>query len=222
MTLEQQLQQNIALCETAFNAFPGAVIIHDLSNQHVVYMSRMAVEGLNTTVEELQTMGMDYHRKYFNPDEAAEYVPKILGLLERNNSDEFVSFFQQVRTGEDADYNWWLSSIRIFMRDEQGLPAYALTVSIPVDPKHNLTTKVERLLQENNFLRKHKEQFASLTKRELEIIRLMAMDKTSAEIATQLYLSEDTVKTHRRNIKRKVFAKNQYDVLKFAQAFDLV
>src|SRR5690606_32689182 len=117
---------NIALCETAFNAFPGAVIIHDLSNQHVVYMSRMAVEGLNTTVEELQTMGMDYHRKYFNPDEAAEYVPKILGMLERNNSDEFVSFFQQVRTGEDADYNWWLSSIRIFMRDEQGLPAYAL------------------------------------------------------------------------------------------------
>lgn len=221
MTLEQQLQQNIALCETAFNAFPGAVIIHDLSNQHVVYLSRLAEEVLSITLAEIQAMGMEYHHKFFNPDESAAYVPKILGLLERNNSDEFVSFFQQVRP-LGGEYSWWLSSTRIFMRDEQGLPAYALTVSIPVDPKHNLATKVERLLQENNFLRKHKAQFASLTKRELEIIRLMAMDKTSAEIATQLYLSEDTVKTHRRNIKRKIFAKNQYDVLKFAQAFDLV
>jgi len=221
LTLEQQLQQKIALCEAAFNVFPGAVIIHDLRTQHVAYMSEMAAEGLNTTVDELQEMGMEYHHKFFNPDEAMEYVPKILGLLERNNSNEFVSFFQQVRPLGGA-YSWWLSSIRIFMRDEQGLPVFTITVSIPIDPKHNFAIKVERLLQENNFLHKHKEQFASLTKRELEIIKLMATDNAATAIAAQLHLSEDTVKTHRRNIKRKIAAKNQYDVVKFAQAFDLV
>lgn len=51
----------------------------------------------------------------------------------------------------------------------------------------------------DEFLKKHK-----LTKREVEIIRMVCNDFNSKEIANQLYLSTFTVQTHRRNIVKKL------------------
>ncbi|WP_316821889.1 response regulator transcription factor [Pedobacter gandavensis] len=52
-----------------------------------------------------------------------------------------------------------------------------------------------------------------LTKREKEIISLIALGKTSKEIAALLFLSELTIKTHRKNISEKLGTKNVVDLL---------
>lgn len=52
-----------------------------------------------------------------------------------------------------------------------------------------------------------------LSKREKEIISLIAMGKTSKEIAGLLFLSELTVKTHRKNISEKLGSKGMADLL---------
>src|SRR5690606_10183197 len=51
----------------------------------------------------------------------------------------------------------------------------------------------------DEFLKKYK-----LTKREVEIIRMVCNDYNSKEIADKLYLSTFTVQTHRRNIVKKL------------------
>ena len=51
----------------------------------------------------------------------------------------------------------------------------------------------------DEFLKKYR-----LTKREVEIIRLVCEDLHSKEIADKLYLSTFTVQTHRRNIVKKL------------------
>ena len=43
-----------------------------------------------------------------------------------------------------------------------------------------------------------------LTKRELEIVRLIARDMTTREIATTLFISERTVETHVTNMLNKL------------------
>ena len=50
--------------------------------------------------------------------------------------------------------------------------------------------------------------YVSLSKREEEVLRLIAYEKTSKEIATSLYLSDHTVISHRQNIMEKLGAKN--------------
>ena len=45
---------------------------------------------------------------------------------------------------------------------------------------------------------------ASLTKRELEILSLIAQELTSGQIATYLNISLPTVESHRRNMFRKL------------------
>ena len=174
------------------------------------------------SLDELKGLGKEYHYKYFNPEDVADYLPKITSLLKGNSDTETVSYFQQVRPSEKDDWKWYLSSTRIFLRNETGAPSHILTIAAPVDPDHHITNKVNRLLEEKNFLRKNRHIYASLTKREKEILKLMALGKNSNEIAEMVHISEKTAKTHRRNIRTKLHAQSNYDITCFAQAFDVI
>ena len=222
MNLDERIQRVIADSSPIFEQLPAVVIIHNIRDKHAMYMSKRGLDMLKITLDELKAMGQEYHNRFFNMEDANEYVPKLFGMLERNIGDETVSFFQQVRATEHDKWSWFMSCIKIFMRDDDGQPLLTITIAIPVDPNDHITNKVERLLAENEFLRKNKNLFVTLTKRERQILVLMAKDATSQEISAQLHLSEGTVKTHRRNIKKKLGVLNYYDVVRFAQAFDLV
>lgn len=47
-----------------------------------------------------------------------------------------------------------------------------------------------------------------LTKRELDVLQLMANEYTIREIATTLFIGMETVKTHRKNMKYKLEVKS--------------
>lgn len=55
-----------------------------------------------------------------------------------------------------------------------------------------------------------------LTKREIEVIRLIAEGLTSQDIALRLYISPRTVDTHRRNLLQKLNVRNTAELVKFA------
>jgi two-component system nitrate/nitrite response regulator NarL len=55
-----------------------------------------------------------------------------------------------------------------------------------------------------------------LTNREIEIIRLIAKDLGNKQIADQLFISERTIETHRKNILRKTNTQSAVGLLKFA------
>lgn len=61
-----------------------------------------------------------------------------------------------------------------------------------------------------------------LTLREIEIIRLIAQEVTTAEMAEKLFISEKTVETHRRNIINKLGVKNAVGVALYAVKRGLV
>jgi DNA-binding NarL/FixJ family response regulator len=56
--------------------------------------------------------------------------------------------------------------------------------------------------------------FKMLSERETEVLRLVLEGKSSTEIANLLYLSINTVHTHRRNILKKTGAKHVVDLLR--------
>ncbi|MGX5818235.1 helix-turn-helix domain-containing protein [Chitinophaga lutea] len=74
-----------------------------------------------------------------------------------------------------------------------GEPSY-YNIDVPVD-------KVPELLE------------APFTKRELELIRLIAEGYTNKEIAGRMYIAQETVKSHRRNIMEKANVKNSVELI---------
>ncbi len=76
--------------------------------------------------------------------------------------------------------------------------------------KENLTYPINpKFLSE--FLKSYK-----LTRREVDIISLIAQGYTNKNIAVFFHISENTVKTHRKNVKRKLKFSSTADIVKFA------
>lgn len=61
-----------------------------------------------------------------------------------------------------------------------------------------------------------------LTDREREILKLISKEYTNKDIAEELFISERTVETHRKNIFRKTRTNNLVGLIKFAYANNLI
>lgn len=70
--------------------------------------------------------------------------------------------------------------------------------------------------------KKHGLQPVQLTDREKEILRLIAQEKSSEEIADTLFISRRTVETHRKNILKKTEVKSVVGLLKFGYRMGLI
>ncbi|MEZ5041743.1 MAG: response regulator transcription factor [Saprospiraceae bacterium] len=70
---------------------------------------------------------------------------------------------------------------------------------------------------EDRFIKKY-----NLTKRELEILGLISQALNNKEIAKELYISDQTVGVHRKNIMRKLGVSNTAGLIKLAYDYSLV
>jgi len=70
---------------------------------------------------------------------------------------------------------------------------------------------------EDRFIKKY-----NLTKREIEILRLITLALSNKEIAKELFISDQTVSVHRKNIMRKLGVSNTAGLIKVAYDNSLI
>jgi DNA-binding CsgD family transcriptional regulator len=204
---------------------PGVVIIHeiaDFSDFKTVFMSSKGLDQLGVSMSELSQMGSKYHERFFNNEDMEGFMIKLEKLLHERDASETFTFFQQVKFKDRDEWVWHIGSIRIFHQDKNGHPTHTITVSFPVDQMKHIPNKAERLLAENTFFRNNLEKFHGLGERAKEVLRLVALGRSSAEISEELNITVDTVNTHRKIIKRKLGIQTTYEFTEYAHAFDLI
>lgn len=64
--------------------------------------------------------------------------------------------------------------------------------------------------------RRGEDGYGALSKREIQIVKLILQERTSQEIAEALFISVPTVDTHRRNIMHKLDVRNTAGLVKYA------
>lgn len=79
-----------------------------------------------------------------------------------------------------------------------------------------LSGEVSKNLMFGRIEKSKTEKSISLTKREIEILKLIAQEFSNNEIASQLFVSVRTVDTHRRNLMEKLAVKNTAGLVKYA------
>ena len=70
--------------------------------------------------------------------------------------------------------------------------------------------------------RVHARASANLTPRERDVLRLIALGHTNAEIATMLYVSVRTVENHRASVMRKLGLRTRAELVRHATESGLV
>ncbi|UII25874.1 response regulator transcription factor [Fulvivirga maritima] len=75
---------------------------------------------------------------------------------------------------------------------------------------------VKDLYIKNAFERKSLPEQPRLSKKEIGILRLIAEEYTTQEIADKIFISQNTVNTHRRNLLTKLNVKNTAGLVRYA------
>lgn len=97
------------------------------------------------------------------------------------------------------------------------------------DPKE-LLTAIDHITQNGKYIPNEiqaildntEEENAELTRREIEIVQRIAKGESNKEIAANLFLSDATVKTHRKNIMFKLGLGNTADLVRYAMENKLI
>ena len=192
---------------------------------HTNYVADMSIDNMNSegeeysqlTKEEINEMGFEYFLEYAHPYTIEVVGPRFQKFYEEADDEKVKADFQLIKNPKTNEYDTFFTVSKPF-KDKELL----LTTTNPIENLEWVSTKVERIAGEEIFVRKHFRQFQSLTTRELEILTLIAQGKTNRRISDQLFISVDTVKQHRKFIKKKTDCKNTVELVKFAQSFDLI
>ncbi len=92
-----------------------------------------------------------------------------------------------------------------------------LASGLQITPRKNGLSVTESQPFEDRFLLRKK-----LTRREQEVLGLITKAMNNKEIAEELYISDQTVGVHRKNIMRKLGVRNTVNLIKFAIDHQLV
>lgn len=97
-----------------------------------------------------------------------------------------------------------------------------INMNIDVNDLPKFLTSMQQIERDNQFVLDHLENYYSLTIREIEVFKLIALGRTNNQIALSLFIEESSVKSHRKNIKRKLRITSPFDIYQYARCFQLI
>ena len=160
-----------------------------------------------------------------------EDLPKVQGAVAAHSAGETAAFEVEHRLRHKSGHWVWVLARGRAIRDEQGRPVRASGTFLDISDRKRvavegieLLKKFERLVSQldaprSSIAGKRASSSPSgnrLTRRNREILQLIADGRTTAQIARQLSISESTAKTHRRNLMRKLGLSNKADLIRYA------
>ena len=127
---------------------------------------------------------------------------------------------------KDGSYIMVLRQTSALNVDDQGHLVQSLAIITDIDHLSK-GPGVEGKMVENEtgkilYHKKYTEEGSPFSSREKEIIQMIAIGKNSKEIAQQLYISHNTVLTHRRNILSKADLRNTAELLLYSKEHGII
>jgi DNA-binding CsgD family transcriptional regulator len=196
---------------------PGIFHTNHRTNLMIDNLNKDGENYLHLSGEEINEMGMDFFNEYTHEKVREVVVPRFLEFYEKADDEKVKAEFQLIRNPKTDKFEPFFTVCKPFKEKE-----LLLTSSNPVKNLGLTNAKIERIVGEEIFVRKHFSKFQTLTEREVQILTLLAKGNNNPAISEQLFISRYTVEQHRKNINKKLGLKGYRDLIHFAQAFDLV
>lgn len=96
-----------------------------------------------------------------------------------------------------------------------------IRIKRPSEEIANTIRSFSNLVEENEFIKANIDKYSKLTSREKEIMVVFSRGLKQQEVADELFISVQTLRTHWKNIKRKLDIKSLAEVIKYVRSFDM-
>ncbi len=157
---------------------------------------------------------MDVRMPKMNGIEAARKIREVAPttkVLMLTVSDEEEDLYEAIKAGANG-----------YLLKEISVEEVAEAIRDVVDGQSRISPSMaSKLLNEFNTLAKRADEKRqipgpTLTNRELEVLKLVAKGMSNREVAEELYISENTVKNHVRNILEKLHLHSRMEAVLYA------
>lgn len=129
-------------------------------------------------------------------------------LLDQKNRESFIKLEERIEALEDQN-NYLLYFIHFLYENFPDL----VRNTAPLEKSPSLDGNGRRELPMDANYRSFREQQPALTKREMEVLELLVKGLCAKEIADNLFISETTVVTHKKNLKKKYNVRNTVELI---------
>jgi len=222
--------------DVLFNNFPVAVNIFDHKELRYIYCNEnfsslmgysreafVSENGMQVVYDTFHPTHMAIYNAYLYP-KISETIAEAVANNEDAKSYKFNSTFKAVRS--DKHEFWCQVQFGVIETYPDGSPMYMMFLMndishIKKDSNidfliyKTISGAVQQTISYTSFNEDNSQ--LKLSKREIEILALIKNGHTSQEIATKLFVSKNTVNTHRKNILHKTNSKNIAELIQFAQ-----
>ena len=217
MTLDEKIRQFAASADL----LPGISVIHQIEAYHPIYMSREGLRRFGLTMEEMRCVGDNYFDRFFKKSFKEEFLQELVPLIRDNKPGATFTLFHQVQFRQNRPFEWYASSVSVFHCTDD-VPSHTVSLSVPIGDLEHISRKAEKFTEEARFHKENRRRFETLTDRCREVLRLVALGKSSAEIASELHISPETVNSHKKKIKQQLEISSTHEFKEYAFSFDLI
>lgn len=185
----------------------------------MTYSNKTAYEYLGVTEEETTKFGFKYILSIMHPENMTAMYNLIKFFSDKENARKMYSgvFYIKVKKG----WEWTYSCLKPAIYNKDGSVRYLLATGCSIDDLLKSKSDYKNFKNNLPFFEQHAAKYLSLTDREKDVLRLIAEEHTSKEIAAILYISPLTVDTYRKNLIEKLQVKSSIGLAKYAMLFNL-
>ncbi|CAN5185922.1 hypothetical protein BH09BAC1_BH09BAC1_04740 [soil metagenome] len=184
-----------------------------------VYLCPKALDYLGMPGFDMKQMSMSFYTKVLHPDNAP--ILQLGAAHFYHKPDELFPFTCKTAI-PSRGWRWIYGYSRLLRKAETGGALYIIAILCDMQDvfeKQLATVKDEHLKILNAD---EMRLYMLLTTREREILGYIQEEASSEEIAKRLYLSEHTVRAHRKSLLKKLKVKSSVGLVKFAMYRTLV
>ncbi|TDO20322.1 LuxR C-terminal-related transcriptional regulator [Pedobacter duraquae] len=215
--LDNQQTNNVHLIETLGDYLPGLLLINDMANMENIYMNNTGCQFLNQSRKEINELGSAYFKSdSFCKDEMDWIAKDFTALAKRNDDAEVRGFYQKARRNKNAEWTRYYLSGKIL----KGCPGCFVYIGVEIARQQNLISNINKQFDISPITPVSFQRFSTLTKREKEILFLIADGHANKQISDRLFISVFTVETHRKNINKKLGTKKLSELLRTSDLFN--
>lgn len=209
---QSDLEKVMEICETK-----NCIIwINNSSSITPTFINDYGKEYYGFEHKDLSEYGFGLYEKFIHPDHFEDVRKTIVYFGKNHNELHRMTYL--VRNSE-GQWRWTYSIAKPLNYKENGNPEYVLAIVFDIESMLEEISGGKLETEIGAETASMLKRFKKLTKREKQIMRLIADEHTSHEIAEKLFIEPSTVDTHRKHIISKLGVKNSMGLVQYALKF---